>query len=170
MTRLRRLLDLCVGSLCAVLLAALVVVLTWQVISRYALNAPSTLTEETLRFGVIWLSLLGAAYATGQGTHMAIDLARDMATGRAKRVLEMLVPIAFIVFALAVLIIGGLRGMEIAARQVSPVLRVPMGWVYASLPISGVLIILYSMLNLIDLIRGTRARPDPWEKAQSAVE
>lgn len=170
MNRLRRLLDLCLGSVIAVLLAALVVVLCWQVFSRYGLNAPSTLTEEMLRFGVIWLSLLGAAYATGQGTHMAIDLARDMATGRPKQVLEMLVPIAFIIFALAVLVIGGLRGVEIAARQVSPVLRVPMGWIYASLPTSGVLIILYSVMNLIDLARGTRPRPDGWDKAQSAVE
>ena len=170
MTRLRRLLDLCIGSVCAVLLAALVVVLCWQVFSRYALGTPSTLTEETLRFGVIWLSLLGAAYATGQGTHMAIDLARDITTGRARQVLEMLVPVAFIIFAVAVLILGGMRGMEIASRQLSPVLRVPMGWVYASLPVSGGLMILYSLLNLIDLARGTRPRPAGMDKALSAVE
>ncbi|WP_128255449.1 TRAP transporter small permease [Falsirhodobacter deserti] len=170
MIRLRRLLDLCVGSVCAVLLAALVVVLCWQVISRYALNAPSTLTEETLRFGVIWLSLLGAAYATGRGTHMTIDLARNLATGRTRQLLEILVPVGFILFALAVLVIGGMRGVEIASRQVSPVLRIPMGWVYASLPVSGVLMILYSLLNLIDLLRGTRGRPDSFEKALSAVE
>ena len=29
-----------------------------------------------------------------------------------------------------------------------------MGWVYAALPVSGVLMILYNLLNLADLLRG----------------
>ncbi|MDN5569591.1 MAG: TRAP transporter small permease subunit, partial [Paracoccus sp. (in: a-proteobacteria)] len=67
MIRLRRGLDLILGTLCCSLLMVLVVVLARQVISRYLLNAPSSSTEEVLRYGVIWMSLLGAAYATGQG-------------------------------------------------------------------------------------------------------
>ena len=35
----------------------------WQVFSRYVLNNPATFTEEVSRFAVIWLSLLGTAYA-----------------------------------------------------------------------------------------------------------
>ena len=79
----RRGLDLVVGAVSCTLLSLLVVVLVWQVVSRYALNAPSTSSEEILRYGVIWMSLLGAAYASGRGSHMTVDLLRDRLTGRA---------------------------------------------------------------------------------------
>ena len=53
--------DMTLGSLCCGLVLILMAALVWQVVSRYALNAPSSVTEEILRYGVIWMSLLGAA-------------------------------------------------------------------------------------------------------------
>jgi TRAP-type C4-dicarboxylate transport system permease small subunit len=165
MNAARRVLDLTTGTLCCLLLGGMVVVVSWQVLSRYALGAPSTFSEEILRFGVVWLSLLGAAYSTGRGTHMAVDLLRDLSRGRLRRVLDALVPVSFIVFAVVVLIIGGLRAVDIASAQHTAVLRLPMGAVYAALPTSGVLITLYSILNLLDLLRGTPHEASDLEKA-----
>lgn len=164
MRALRRLLDAVVGTACCVVLATMVAVLAWQVFSRYVLNAPSTFSEEFLRFGVIWMSLLGAAYSAGKGTHMAIDLVTEMAHGKTRLILRALVPASFMIFSVLVLIVGGMRGVDIAAGQHSPVLRVPMALVYASLPVSGVFIFLYSVLNLIDVLFGEREFPDQVEK------
>ncbi|MDQ2695337.1 MAG: TRAP transporter small permease subunit, partial [Pseudomonadota bacterium] len=97
--------------------------------------------------------------------HMAVDLFKERARGRLLLVLEFLVPVAFIVFAVAVLIIGGMRAVNIAAQQYSAVLRIPMGVVYAALPTSGVLIVLYSILNIIELIQGRHVEPSPVGKA-----
>lgn len=152
----------------SVLLGGMVIVLAWQVFSRYALNAPSVSSEEILRSSVVWLSLLGAAYSCGKGTHMSIELIRDLVGPRAKRGFEMLVPVSFIVFAGGVMIPGGLRAMEIAGGQTTAVLRLPMALIYASLPASGVLFIIYSLLNLVDLIRAQRDRPDVEEKLYAA--
>jgi TRAP-type C4-dicarboxylate transport system permease small subunit len=168
MHALRRGLDFVTGALCCVLLAGMVAVLSWQVFSRYALGTPSTFSEETLRFGAVWLSLLGAAYSAGRGTHMAVDLLRDRTRGRLRQALELLVPVAFIVFAVVVLIVGGLRAVEIAQSQYTAVMRLPMGAVYAALPASGALIVLYSILNLIDLLRGERHEAPELEKIVSA--
>ncbi|PRY84682.1 TRAP transporter small permease [Donghicola tyrosinivorans] len=168
MKHLRDLLDRVVGGLCAALLLALVGVLTWQVLSRYALNAPSTYSEEILRYGVIWLSLLGAAYATGQGTHMCVDLLREFSSGWRKRALEFLVPLGLMAFASVTLIYGGYKATAIAARQVSSVMQIPMSWVYLALPVGGTLMILYCLLNLYDLITGTRDLPDAAERAVAA--
>ncbi|WP_176086525.1 TRAP transporter small permease [Martelella sp. HB161492] len=165
---IRRILDGIVASAMAILLSAMVAVLAWQVFSRYVLNAPSTFSEEFLRFGVIWLSLLGAAFSTGRGTHMAIDLLTEMAHGRTKAALMALVPVSFIIFSVLVLIIGGMRGVNIAAHQTSPVLGVPMGLIYASLPVSGVLMLIYSLLNLVDLMTGKRSLPDTIDRAVTA--
>lgn len=162
MDRLRRLLDLTVGGLCCGLLLVLVVVLAWQVVSRYVLNTPSSVTEEVLRYGVIWMSMLGAAYAVGQGSHLSIDLLRGWLPRPWQLRLEGLVVLAFTVFAGVVLIWGGMRGVQISARQTSAVLRIPMSWVYLSLPLSGAVMVLYAALNLGDLLHG-RSRHVPSE-------
>lgn len=154
MTALRRWLDLILGIVCCTLLAWLVVVLAWQVISRYALNAPSSYTEEILRYGVIWMSLLGAAYATGKGSHLSVDMLRDRLSLRGKLRLDVLISVCFLLFAGAVLIWGGMKGVAIASRQTSAVMQIPMSWVYLSLPVAGALMIVYSLLNLADLSRG----------------
>lgn len=166
MQSLRRGLDGIVGFVCCTLLAGLVVVLAWQVISRYAMNAPSSSTEEILRYGVVWMSLLGAAYATGRGSHMSVDLLRDRLSPTGKRKLEAVIAIAFLAFAGIVLIWGGMKGVAIASRQTSAVMQIPMSWVYLSLPVSGALMILYSLLNLADLTQGRTHHVDVEEQAE----
>jgi TRAP-type C4-dicarboxylate transport system permease small subunit len=153
MPKIRRFLDICLGTTCSLLLISMVGVLCWQVISRYVFNDPSTYTEEILRLGLVWLSLLGAAYSAGRGSHMAIDLLRDIARGKFRKFLKLLVPISFIIFSIYVLILGGLHSMQIASKQLTAVLQLPMGSYYAALPACGVLLILYAILNLIDVLK-----------------
>lgn len=169
MTALRRLLDAITGGLSALLLAGMIVLVTWQVVSRYLLNDPSTFTEETLRFGVIWLSLIGAAYVTGKGKHMSVDLIKDMMSPAAQRTINILIQIGFLAFAGAVLIFGGLRAVNIAWYQTSAVLQVPMGAVYAALPVTGILIVLYSLLNIVDLLAGRTFLASAEEKTSQAI-
>jgi len=163
----RRLLDLFLGTICCLLLSGMVAVLAWQVFSRYALNAPSTFSEELLRFGVVWLSLLGAAYSTGRGTHMAVTLLRDMAPARLQMLLDLFVPVLFLAFAVVVLGMGGARAMEIAAHQRTAVLQLPMAAIYAAMPVSGLFIALYSILNAADLLRHHREVPGEVEAAMN---
>ncbi|MDQ1901815.1 TRAP transporter small permease [Paracoccus sp. WLY502] len=160
MTALRRGLDFLLGFVCCALLAGLVVVLAWQVVSRYALNEPSSMTEEILRYGVIWMSMLGAAYAVGQGSHLSVDMLRDRLAQTGRMRLDALIAVAFVIFAGGVLIYGGMRAVTIAARQTSAVMQLPMSWIYLSLPVSGALMVLYSILNLIDLGRGVTHHVD----------
>jgi TRAP-type C4-dicarboxylate transport system permease small subunit len=153
MPTIRRFLDIFLGTSCSLLLVSMVSVLCWQVISRYVFNDPSTYTEELLRLGLVWLSLLGAAYSAGRGSHMAIDLLRDLSRGRIRKFLKLLVPISFIIFSIYVLILGGLHSMQISSKQLTAVLQLPMSIFYAALPVCGVLLILYAILNLIDVLK-----------------
>ena len=56
----------------------LVACVTWQVLSRYVLGTPSTLTDEIARFLFMWLALIGGAYTFGARRHLAIDLLTDL--------------------------------------------------------------------------------------------
>ena len=72
-SRLRSQVDRALAAVLATLLASLVVVVCWQVVTRFVLERPSSVTEELARFLLIWLGLLGGAHALGQGMHLSID-------------------------------------------------------------------------------------------------
>lgn len=158
MLQARRLIDFITAAICSALLLAMVVLVTWQVISRYVLNDPSTFSEELLRFGVIWLSLIGTAYVAGKTGHMSVDLIKDLLPSKWQKVLNILTQIAFIAFAVGVLIFGGMRAVSIATHQYTAVLQIPMGAIYSSLPVAGVLTLTYSILNIIDLLLGRSSK------------
>jgi TRAP-type C4-dicarboxylate transport system permease small subunit len=55
-------------------------------------------------------------------------------------------------FAVVLLVVGGGRlvGLTIDLKQVSASLRIPMGAIYTALPIGGVIMAVYALLNIIE--------------------
>lgn len=138
--------------------AVLVACVVWQVFSRYVLGTPSTVTDEMARFLFIWVALLGGAYTLGQRRHLAIDLLSTTSTGLKKRVVDLLIIAAIAGFAGVVMVYGGL---DLVARtlktgQVSPALRLQMGYIYIAIPFAGFAMLYYCLIFLTDLIRTGR--------------
>lgn len=153
MSKVKKYMDLILESVCGLLLVAMLAVVVWQVISRVVLQNPSTITEEFVRFSLVWLTMLASAYVVGKKSHLAVTLLSDTLTGSKKRILEIVIQMLFILFALIIMIYGGARATSLTMSQISPSLGLPMGIVYLSVPVSGVLILLYSILNLIELMK-----------------
>lgn len=131
------------------LLFTLVVTVLWQVFSRYVLQSPSTSTDEIARFLLIWTTLLGAAWVVGQRAHLAIDLLMDkLATDNARR-LHRLICILIALFSITVLCVGGsnLVRITLLLEQNSTVLQVPMGYIYCVVPLSGLIMSVYSICD-----------------------
>jgi len=130
----------------AIMMALLVVDVTWQVLTRFILPQPSSFTEEIARFLLIWISLLGGAYAYRLHSHLGFDLiVRNMSHARATLVYRFTC-LLVIIFAVLVLIIGGGNLVVItwSLSQSSPVLNLPMAIVYSVIPFSGLLFIIYA--------------------------
>lgn len=133
-------------TLLALMMALLVIDVTWQVLTRFILTQPSSFTEEVARFLLIWVSLLGGAYAYREHSHLGFDLlVRKLSQQKACLVFK-LCCVLVAVFAISVLIIGGLNLVFLTwlLGQQSPVLDIPMAFVYIVLPVSGLLFLLYS--------------------------
>ncbi|SON52352.1 TRAP transporter small permease [Vibrio tapetis] len=126
----------------------LVLCVIWQVVSRYVIGKPSTVTDELARYLFMWVALVGAAYTTGVKRHLAIDLLTMKLTGKRKLVNEIIIQVAITAFASIVLVYGGtsLAMKTLATGQVTPALGLEMGYVYLCLPISGLLMIFYSVI------------------------
>lgn len=149
----RNYLDRFLQIITSTLLMVMVLVTSWQVISRYILNNPSSLTGEFLRFGLIWFSLLAGAYVVGKKSHIAITfLSNKIKSESKKQLLDILVQVSFILFAF-IMIWGGANAVSLTMAQISPSLHLPMGYVYLSLPVSGIIILLYCILNLTDTVQ-----------------
>ncbi|WP_420835283.1 TRAP transporter small permease [Marinobacterium rhizophilum] len=134
----------------------MVVVALWQVASRYVFGSPSTLSEEFLRFALIWISIMGAAYVAGKSQHVSMSLFVDLLPLSGQLKWGMALQMIFLLFAVFILIMGGGHAVSISMTQISPVLQIPMGLIYSALPVSGVVIVLYSLINIFDLYRTYR--------------
>ncbi|MEK9499233.1 TRAP transporter small permease [Photorhabdus sp. P32] len=138
----------------------LVFCVTWQVVSRYVFGTPSTVTDELARYLFMWVAMIGAAYTTGQHRHLAIDLLTMKLKGIGKNSVSLVIQAAIALFAAIVLVYGGsiLVISTLETGQITPALGLPMGYVYLCLPISGVLMICYVLVDIVALIRNFSAK------------
>ena len=129
------------------LMIAMVSSVVWQVVSRYLLASASSWTEEVARFLLIWIGMLGAAYAFRTRMHIGLDLLPKRLSGREARRLRLLTQTVILLFAIAVLVIGGGRLVYLTwdLRQYSAVLGLPMAVVYSVIPLTGILIVLFEL-------------------------
>ena len=154
-----RVLDRILGTGLAVLMAAMVLNVLWQVCTRFILRTPSSFTEEVARYLMIWVGLLGAAYATGRKAHLALDLLTGRLQGGARRVSECFIHAVVLAFAALVMVGGGGRlvWVQLSLGQKSAALQLNVGLVYLAVPLAGAAIVLYSVGALLDLRRGADA-------------
>lgn len=144
---MRATVDFILGRFLALLMAIMTMDVLWGVFTRYVLDNQAGWTEELARFLLIWISILGAAYASGKNMHLAIDLLSPKLGERGNRTLGWVIRTLVIFFVLTVLVIGGFRLIYISQvlGQTSPALQIPMWTVYMVVPISGLLIIYYKL-------------------------
>jgi TRAP-type C4-dicarboxylate transport system permease small subunit len=151
MDRLTRVITKILSVTLIVLMATMVLAVTWQVFTRFVLKDPSGFTEELAGFLLIWIGLLGASYAYYRKAHLGIDVFTANLFGRKKQTSEILVSVIVFLFALCVFVIGGLFlvSMTFNLKQISPVIGIPMGYIYLVLPITGLLFMYYSAAAIV---------------------
>lgn len=170
MNSLRHTIDKMLAWLVIGLMGAAVLNVLWQVFTRWVLQDPSSYTEELARYLLIWIGLLGAAYAAGQKLHLAIDILPTKLEGRSRHGLEIAIEACIFLFALAVMVVGGIRLVMLTLRfdQISSALQVPLGFVYLVIPLSGLLIMFYAAVEMVEHWRAFRGEAaDPTESKRT---
>jgi TRAP-type C4-dicarboxylate transport system permease small subunit len=152
--KIRPYVDKILEGFLILIMSILVLDVLWQVISRYILSSPSSFTDELAGFLLIWVSLFGAAYVTGTKEHLAIDLLLQKSSPAKKIKLELFINLTVLLFALFVLVIGGiwLVYTRFILSVKSAALQLPLGYVYIVLPLSGFIILFYTIDNSLRLL------------------
>ncbi|MBU2914336.1 MULTISPECIES: TRAP transporter small permease [Reichenbachiella] len=150
---IRQKLDSYLEIALSLLLGLMVLNVLWQVASRFLLNDPSAFTDELARYLLIWVGLLGAAYATGKRMHVSIDLITRKLNEKQQAVHFRLIRFIILCFAIFVLILGGTRLVYITfiLGQTSSAMQVSLGYIYLALPLSGLLICYYTICDLLNI-------------------
>ena len=149
--KIKEKIDQYLGYFLVLIIGLMVINVLWQVFTRFVMGKPSSFTEELARYLMIWVGLLGAAYVSGKKKHVAIDLLKAKLNEAKKRTLQIVVNSIITLFAIFVLVVGGFRLVYITyvLEQYSPALQLPLAIVYLVLPLSGILISFYKILDLI---------------------
>lgn len=144
---MRKKIDYILGMFLALLMAIMTIDVLWGVFTRYAMGNQASWSEELARFLLIWIGILGAAYASGQNMHLAIDLLSPKLGEGGQKKLAAIIRTVIILFAFSVLVIGGFRLIYVThvLGQMSPALQIPMTIVYAAIPLSGLLVVYYKI-------------------------
>lgn len=163
--KFRGLIDKIIQVLSTIIMGVMVIAVCWQVITRYILNNPSTVTEEALRYLLIWVTMVGGAYAYGRRKHLAITALSKRLSFKGQKILDIFVQAMVILFCVVVMI-GGTRLVNTAADQLSAALQLPMPLIYASVPVGAILFIFYALIFIGEDLRDMKQGP----KAESAKE
>jgi TRAP-type C4-dicarboxylate transport system permease small subunit len=132
------------------------VVVFLQVLFRYLLRQPLFWSEELPRYLLIWMSFLAAAVAQKQDAHINITLCLAPLSARARRLLKILTDAVILAFLWILIYSGGLV-TSITAHHRSTALQLPMGLVYAALPVGAILMSVYLFLQIADGVRRLKA-------------
>ena len=149
-------------------LTVMVLLTTYQVITRYIFSSPSTWSEELVGYLFAWSTLFGATIVSGERGHMNIPILVDRLKPAGKKALNIFAELIAFAFSATILVFGGIQVSNLAMGQQTSSLGVAVGVFYWVMPICGVVMALYSIMNIIGIAKGEISL-DAVDEASEAV-
>lgn len=134
------------------LLGAMAVIIFANVVLRYTTSASIEWAEEVSRYMMVWLTFLGAGPVLRYGGHIAIDNLQDGVPRPVALALRGLVALLLAAF-FAFIAWYGVLYVERAQYQMTPTTQISMSWVYAAMPVGGLLLLVHWLLIVRGYIR-----------------
>lgn len=139
-------LDWAMVGVVFLLVAAMVIVTTLQVVFRVFFNA-LTWSEELARYLLVWGTFFGATLAYKRGNHIAVTLFVEMLPRKLQRGFRIFSTLLSILF-LVVIAYQGVKMIQLQVFQISPALSLPMRNVYLSIPISLSIMVVHALAGV----------------------
>lgn len=158
--------ELTIGGLS---MLAILVLVFYQALQRYLPIDQIAWTGEIARFSLVWLTFGVIGYLVTSRGHIALEVADTLPSPRLVRAIQ--------VFALAVVAATGV-GLTLEAWALvetqsiikSPVLRLPMSWVYVPVLLGAVSTALRASVAAIDIaIHGTPAEREQQNEQEATA-
>lgn len=150
-----RIVDWIENGLVTALIFTATIVAIVQVVARYVFNNSIYWSEELILYSLITMSFLTMGMGVRYAAHISVDAAYAFAGPRLSHVLRLGSVCLGLIFAGVLIYYGSRLSMNtMRMGQLSPAMRVPVGYIYLVIPISGAFMMLRYLLVLANLIAG----------------
>ncbi len=123
-----------------------------QVVMRYVFQNSLTWSEELARYIFLWQCWIGASYAVKKGSHIRVEILPNKFAGKKKVIFEVIITLIWFSFTIFLAYTGTWITTHVFnSGQLSPAMRIPMGYAYASVPVGCFLMIVHLIEDLADL-------------------
>jgi TRAP-type C4-dicarboxylate transport system permease small subunit len=134
------------------LVAVLTASVFFQVLLRFVFKYPLPWTEEVSRIAFVYSIFVGATIAVREKSHLNIDVILVLLPKGIARAITLLGSVLVGIF-LGFVTWEGIAFVRATGVQMTPVMQVPFRHLYLVVPISGVLMLLYLVLGMVDYLR-----------------
>lgn len=131
-----------------ILLVFLIASFGWLVFGRYVLNDTPTWVEQSSLLIVVYITCLGAAAGVRNNTHLSIEFIREGLPIIPREMMRHLADMFVMFFAAFMAWQGGIIVLENIGRPI-PMIGLSESWRAAPLVVSGVLMMLFSIINIV---------------------
>ncbi|MDX5378354.1 MAG: TRAP transporter small permease [Halomonas sp.] len=131
-----------------VMLVFLIAIFGWLVFGRYVLNNTPTWVEQASLVLVVYITCLGAAAGVRGNTHLSIDFVREGMPEPFRTIFRYVADLFVVAFGAFMTYQGWGLVMTNLERAI-PMIGLSESWRAAPLVICGVLIVLFSMANIV---------------------
>ena len=128
-------------------LLAMTAIISWQVFGRFVLNSSPSWTEQASLILMIWYVMFAAAAGVHEGFHIRIALLEEKLGERARPIVRITAAVVAAV-GFVLLIYGAQLCWEVRGNVV-PSLGVSRAVAYVPLPVSGLLMALFALPQII---------------------
>lgn len=137
-----------IDILLACIILLIVLIMSVQVLFRYAFNNSISWSEEAVRYLFVWMTFLGAAVCFRDRLHIRVDYFKDVlppAIGKKLSRVNRWIMLLFMLY----LIVGGLVWVVLSAGAYGSSIRLPINIIlYGALPVSSILAAFYLVKDL----------------------
>ncbi|MFD2044522.1 TRAP transporter small permease [Ornithinibacillus salinisoli] len=128
-----------VEIVCVILLAAIVIVTSMSVFSRFVIFNPLNFADALSKYLMMWMVFLGSGIAVRAGEHIVVDMFTDKIKGKSKKMLLIVIDILISVFLIIIIYYGFINAWSgkdshdpfvFGVSMMIPYLSVPVGFSY----------------------------------------
>lgn len=127
-----------------VLAVTMLMALTLQVFMRFVVGKPLAWSEELALTCFSWTMLLAIALGVREGIHVRMDLLTERLPPAGRGFLERAVALGIVAFGVALAWAGGRYVLD-SQGTTSAAIGFPIGWLYASAPVCGTLVVIFGL-------------------------
>lgn len=144
-----------INEFCKVVLGIQIFIMTSviviQVFLRLFTNNILYWADELSRYLFIWIAMLGSSVASRSLLHIGVDILTDALKGKSKKLIQIISYICLFVV-LTIIIISGAQQTLKQINQKAITMPFSMAWIFISIPVLGVLMMYYSLIQFLELI------------------